>query len=301
MAGGVSKRMIDTQVRRGTLIRLRRGVYLSSAAWSDDAAEQHLILARAELAANPAAVLSHQSAALAWGLPWPTTAWSSQPISVTAPAGAGLSTAHLLATHHVADLPQHHLHRDQDGYLITNLARTAIDLASGLPLPEALVVLDAAARQLCESYVTQPRRSDYTNPKLVQAARAALERMAQERHRTGVLRAVTLTEPCRESAAESLSAGYFELAGIPRPEFQPPIATPFGTFFPDCWWPQHRPPLVGECDGAVKYVDPKAYVREKEREQVFRDLGYEVVRWLAREIMGQPAAVIDRVRRALNP
>jgi very-short-patch-repair endonuclease len=40
-------------------------------------------------------------------------------------------------------------------------------------------------------------------------------------------------------------------------------------------------------------------VLEKEREQVLRDLGYRFVRWLAKEIMLQPAVVMERIARAL--
>ena len=83
----------------------------------------------------------------------------------------------------------------------------------------------------------------------------------------------------------------------PRPEYQAPVRTPAGLFFPDCLWRAHG--VIGECDGAVKYADPRAFVREKQREQVFRDLGFQVVRWLAEEIMFRPWEVVARVDRAL--
>ena len=55
-----------------------------------------------------------------------------------------------------------------------------------------------------------------------------------------------------------------------------------------------------EADGAEKYRDQQAAVREKEREQVLRDLGYRSVRWLSKEIMARPDVVVDRVRRQLG-
>lgn len=85
--------------------------------------------------------------------------------------------------------------------------------------------------------------------------------------------AIALVEPCRESPIESLAAGHFHLAGLPCPLFQEPVRTRLGVFFPDCYWPEHR--LIGEADGAVKYADADAYVKEKEREQAFRDVGVE--------------------------
>lgn len=296
-ASGVSRAMIETQLRRGDLLRLRRGVYLASSAWPDEPAAQHLIRAHAEVSANPIAVLSHQSAALAWQLPAPGAAWHERPVSVTLPAGRGFSAARVVAEHHVAELPDSDLDTDADGYAVTTLARTAVDLAPGLPLPQALVILDASARQLCRGFVARPRRSDYANPRLADAARAILAKTALERRRPSLRDAISLAEPCRESAAESLSAGEFELAGLPRPGFQAALRTPAGTFFPDCYWRDAH--LIGECDGAMKYSDSRAYILEKEREQVFRDLGYRVVRWLAWEIMARPEVVVERVSRAL--
>ena len=109
---------------------------------------------------------------------------------------------------------------------------------------------------------------------------------------------ISLVEPARESAPESLSAGYFHLAGLPTPLFRAEIRTSGGSYFPDALWPEHN--LVGECDGAVKYRDPEAYVREKDREQALRDLGLRMVRWGAREIMTRPWVVVARVERELQ-
>ncbi len=292
--------MLATQLRRGRLIRLRRGVYLASASWPQDPTAQHLMLARAEVVAAPQAVISRQSAALVWGLPSPGWhPWHTFPIAISLPAGAGHRARSNGAQHHVEQLPAEHLARDPEGYAVTGLVRTAIDLSAGLPLPEALVILDAAARQLCTAFVVSPRRSDYSNPRLVEASRDQLADVARSRRRTGLSSAIGLAEPGRESAAESLSAGHFHLAGLPTPRFQAPVRTPIGTLFPDCLWEPQG--LIGECDGAVKYAEgSSAFVAEKEREQALRDLGYGVVRWLAKEIMARPEQVVARVARALG-
>ena len=297
--GGITKDMIETQLRNGRLRRLRQGVYVAASACSDDPAQQHVLLSYAEATANPDAVVSHQSAALVWGLPSPSPhGWADQPVSVTLPARRGYRRHALPAIHHVATLPPDQVVRDAAGYAVTSLPRTAVDMAAGLPLPDALVILDAAARALCAGFVAEPRRSDYSNPRLIRASRQMLAEVARQRRRTGLLPAIELVEPCRESAAESLSAGQFELAGVPRPEFQAKIRTRVGQFFPDCFWREHG--VVGECDGAGKYRDPNETVREKERHQILHDLGYGVVRWLAKEIMFQPAVVVARVQRELD-
>jgi hypothetical protein len=205
--------------------------------------------------------------------------------------------------HHVAALPTAEVTRDPEGYRLTTLARTAVELSAGLTLPEQLVLLDAAARTLCVGYVSHVRRNDYSNPRLVQAARDELACAATARRRPGLRTAIALTAPARESAAESLSAGWFQLAGLPTPEFQPGVATPLGIVYPDALWRgrgAHGRGVVGECDGAIKYREASAYVQEKEREQILRDLGFDVVRWLAKEIMLTPEVVVARVARALG-
>ena len=116
-------------------------------------------------------------------------------------------------------------------------------------------------------------------------------------HRSDLRSAVELVVPARESPAESLTAGHLQLAGLPTPPFQAPIDTPHGTVYPDFLWPDLR--LIGECDGAVKYSDQRSIVAEKEREQLLRDMGYGIVRWLAKEIMTRPDLVLARIERAL--
>lgn len=298
-AAGVSDEMLTTGLRRGELRKLRHGVYLAASAWPGDPAGQHLVLARAEVVANPGGVLSRQSAALVWRLPAPGPAdWAELPPSVSLPVSSGRRPRVGAALHHVERLPPEQVVRDPAGYAVTSVARTAVDLARDLSLPEALVLLDAATRTLCSTFVAHPRRSDFANQRLVWAAREQLTAVVRTQRSVRLAPAVALADPARESAAESLSAGQFHLAGIPRPVYNPPIHTVAGTLFPDCLWPEER--VIGECDGAVKYADTAAILREKEREQVLRDAGFRIVRWQAREVMGRPEVVVERVARALG-
>jgi len=298
LASGVTPAMIESQRRAGRLLTVRHGVYLSSDSWPDDAAARHLVLGHAEQVANPGAVLSHQSAAASWGLPSPSFQdWHEFPVCVTLPPGQGHGSQQRSALHRVMDLPAEHVTRDAEGYEVTSIARTAIDVAAGRPLPDSLVILDAAARQLVGHYVSKPRRSDYANPRLARAARDQLAAAAIGR-RPVPARGIGMSDPVRESAAESLSAGHFLLAGLPVPLYQARVTTRGGTFYPDFLWPELR--VIGEVDGAIKYQDANAFVLEKQREQILRDLGYIVIRWLAQEIMLTPWVVIERVARALS-
>jgi very-short-patch-repair endonuclease len=297
LASGVTARMLRTRLGSGDLVQVRRGVYLRTDAWPTDAAGRHVVSARAGQTVHTAAVVSHQSAALILGLPTPGFgSWEEQPVSVTLPV-TGHSTSSATAIHHTGPLPAGQVQRDKEGYLVTTPARTAVDLAADLPLPEALVLLDSAARLICASLVNQVRRRDYANPQLVRAAVELLEQAATTVRATRLRPVLALVNPSRESVAESLSAGHMQLVGLPTPLFQAEIRTPMGKVYPDFLWEDLH--LIGECDGAVKYDNANAYVLEREREQMLRDLGYRFVRWLAKEIMLQPAVVMERIARAL--
>jgi hypothetical protein len=299
LSSGLTAQTIRTQLAVGRLVRVRRGVFVASSAWPDDVAGQHLVQARAELVVYPDAVLSHRTAALVWGLPHPgLEPWEACSPTVSEATYSAARSRSGPVVHHLAQLQPGHVTRDEAGYAVTTLARTAVDLAAGLDLPQALVLLDAAARQLCVSMVAGIRRADYLNTKLIRATQDLLEEATPTRRRASLRLAIALTQPCRESAAESLSAGHFHLAGIPTPLFQHGIRTPYGTYFPDFYWPEQR--LIGECDGAMKYEDRDAIVREKRREQGLRDEGERFVRWMALDAMLDPTLVVGRVARALG-
>lgn len=269
---GVTRRMIATQLAAGRLIRVRQSVFLGAEHWPADAAGQHLVRARAETVIHPEAAISHASAALIWELPTPTLSkWDDAPITVTLPSGGPYRSRPGPVTHQLGPLPAGHLTRDSNGYRVTTIARTAVDLVRGLALPEMLVVLDAAARLLCASYVTKPRRADYSNARHRSRAIEELEEVARTCGVGGLAEALELVEPARESPAESLTAGHIHLTGIPQPLYQAAVRTPAGTLYPDCLWAEEH--LVGECDGAGKYTDEASIVHEKERELTLLDLG----------------------------
>jgi hypothetical protein len=286
--------MIRSQVAAGRLVRLRAGVFVAAGV---SETELNLLTARAEQTRRPEAVISHHSAASYWRLPTPSGgSWQQETVSLTV---AGGNRSHRPgATYHQAVLPDSAVTKDSAGYRITTPARTAIDLAAGLALPQALVLLDAAMRRTCEGFVIEPRRQDFRRAGYVHQARELLREAAESTRRRRLGRAIDLADPSRESAIESLSAGYFELAGLPRPSFQEPVRTAQGVYFPDCLWREHR--LIGEADGAIKYAGRKDLVAEKEREQALRDQGWAFVRWLGKEIMFQPEVVVARVARALD-
>lgn len=299
LGAGFSPQAIRSHLEAGRLVRVRRGVYVAASAWPDDPAAQHVMRARAELVLYESGVISHQSAALVWGLPHPGfQQWYELEPCISLPAGGTLRTRVGGIPHRVALLPGGHVTRDEAGYAVTTIARTAVDLAVGRDLPDSLVVLDVAARRLVESMVVSARRSDYANPRLIDASRAVLLDAARARRSAALAGRIAFADPRRESPAESLSAGWFELAGLPRPLLQHPIRTAAGVFFVDFYWEEQR--VVGECDGAMKYDDRERLVAEKVREDSLREVGHGVVRWLGRDLLRDPWGTVGRVARTLD-
>ncbi|MGC3992900.1 MAG: type IV toxin-antitoxin system AbiEi family antitoxin domain-containing protein [Propionicimonas sp.] len=299
IALGASKHRLEEAVRDGRLLRVRRGVYLDATKWPADPREQHLVRACAQQAYQAEGVVSHRSAAAWWRIPLPSTDWVDEPAWLTLPAGASFRSERSPGVVQlVARLPRHQVGTIDGGFPVTTIARTAADLVRTLELPEALVVLDGALRLLCADLVLNPRRSDYRNQRLVEAARAPVRDAMAGRGMAAARRWLEVADPVRESPIESLAFGHMMLAGLPLPECQVPIATPLGTFFPDFYWRDQD--LIGEADGRSKYADAGDMIAEKRREQVLRDQGHRFVRWDGGEIHARPHVVMARIGRALG-
>jgi hypothetical protein len=143
LQAGLSRHAVAHRLGTGRWRRLRRGVYCTAELWSSlDERRRHLLRARAELLVPvPERVLSHASAAAAWGLPLPAAGVG--PVWTT--DGDLRRTARRSADHvlEVASL------RPQDvaglnGLPVTAEARTVADCLRHLALTDAVAIGDAA-------------------------------------------------------------------------------------------------------------------------------------------------------------
>ena len=277
------------RVRSGELLHLRRGAYAEPEAVADAVARHRaLVLATVPLLA-PDAVVSHASAAVLHGLPLldPPPAR----VQVTRPearAGKNRGGVH----RHAAGLAEGEVVL-LDGIATTSLARTVVDLARSNRLESAVVTGDAALARL--------------------GTRAALDlALAQSARRPGVGRArhaAELMDWRAESAGESLSRLLLRELCLPQgpPEPQLKILDAYGRAVARCdfGWPDLG--VVGEFDGKIKYgrtLAPggrpeQAVFDEKVREDLLRDLGWEVVRWIWADLR-RPDVVAARLRRAFE-
>jgi hypothetical protein len=308
LSAGWSPDQLERAVQRGTLVRIRRGIY---AVPPPVAAARQLVipfdsrLARMRAvssALDSAAAFSHDSAAGAHGL------WNPHPPSgllhVTIPGQSDRQDAGLLV--HGTPLPEEFV-AVVDGVRVTTVARTAADLARRGDLPAALVVMDSALRHVLRRHVpdlesrlrsgTLPRRDvDEARSRLL-AAGAPMRGWPGSRT---VFAGIAHADPASASPFESWSRGWMIAVGLPSPELNVPVLGASGRrYFGDFVWREHG--LIGEADGVAKYGATSAEIRaalrgERERQADLEAAGWRVVRW----VTGDPGArLVARISRAL--
>lgn len=304
LAEGVSPGQLRAAVAAGHVRSVRHGV-LSVGAVPAELRDRHLEQIRAVLARIGApAVVSHGSAAVLLGLPYPSIVPPDDdvPVELTGRAWEGRGSRDWVRHH--ADVDRDEL-VVRDGVRVTGLARAAVDVARTRRGPDALVVVDAALRRMIElsldedielwDAVRSPRWVRDSAHRLVLVA----ERLAGAPGIVAARRWVPLGHPAADNALESYSRGVLLAAGVP-----PPIVGlgAYGddgrTYWPDLAWPEFR--VLAECDGRGKYTDPDVLYREKVRQEALERAGWVVVRWTWEEITYRPEVVVRRVVAALR-
>ncbi|HEY0237070.1 MAG TPA: hypothetical protein VGC37_00350 [Friedmanniella sp.] len=286
VANGLTAFGIRSELRRGNLHRVRRGVYSGEDA--TDPAQAHRRLLAATLAqTQPGAVVSHGSAAVLHGLPV---------------AHAALERVHLTRDRQGGGQQrrwvQVHGHRlgpadvwTIDGRAVTSPPRTVVDLACTLPIRDAVATGDAALRDGAE----------------LGELLAVLERVGPRRGVAAARRVLALLDPSSESYGESVSRVLLHEHGVVPPMPQTLVYDRRGTFVGrvDFAWPALG--VIGEFDGRIKYgrelepeEDPVEVLwGEKQREDRLRELGWLVVRWLWADLH-HPEEWMARLARALE-
>lgn len=285
MAIGSTYDEVVGQLRSGSLIRLRRGAYITPASRTPE--QHHRLLVESTMALGVAgSVISFGSAAVMHGLPVPRAAISKVHLTRDrADSGRIRPIVHV----HVAPLRAEDICMI-DGLPVTTLARTFVDLARTTWLGWGVAAGDQALR-------------------LGMSVNDVGEQLDRARRRRGVGRARAASElldPLSESAGESLSRVTFYEHQLPRPELQVDLydgGTKIATV--DFLWREQG--TVGEFDGKVKYgrllrpgeTPADAVFREKRREDAIRDLGLQMGRWVWSEIF-ERHQLIARMERSFR-
>lgn len=270
-----SRAALQRDVRHGVLERIAPGVYAPP--HTGEPEDQHRLLMRAVQAKSAEEpIFSHLSAAVGWNLPVLRPLPSRVHLSV-GPMTGGRSTT-MIVRHGIAPGPI----VERDGFQMTTLARTVVDVARTSTLHQAVSASDAALRGSDRDDPFSPRP-----PLLLSALNEELLACGRNRGVAVARAALDIADSASGSAGESCSRVTMALAGIPSPLLQAEFRDSRGLIgYVDFWWPEFN--LIGEFDGQVKYTDPRflrgrtpeqALRDEKVREDRLRAVGPRVARW----------------------
>jgi predicted transcriptional regulator of viral defense system len=286
-AVGVSRRLLTILIRRGLVVRSRRGVYaigsLAEMAKTDPAQLHALRVAGAIAVVKAEWVASHHSAAIIHGLDLLGRP-PDRVVAVTQGKRGGNLSGYRGVRVHVAKIPPGHVTR-KFGVPCTSVARTVVDLARSSPFIQGVVVADSALH----AGLTTRRRLDEV---LTQCARWPGIRDAR--------RVVEFSDRRSESVLESAARVIFHEHGLAPPDLQAWVGSQddprIGRV--DFLWAEHR--TIAEADGKAKYKDQELAVRQLRRDSRLRDAGFEVVHFTWAEIFYEPERVIGRILAAFD-
>jgi len=271
----------DLALRRGELVRIRRGVYAPTAAWAATAPwERYLTRVHAVALTVPDAVFSHESAAALRGLPIigdPGAVHVLRSAQGTSRENRGLRVHTTAAP---ADI------EPVDGLLLTGLAETVVGIARLRHPAYGLAVADAALRA--------------ADTLTVEALVAHNELGASSRGRRNARWALHRATALAETTLESISRAAIEWLGFEEPVLQTGFVADDGTVDrADFAWPSCA--VVGEADGALKYdgrygTPAEVVRREKRREDRIRRGVSGFARWGWAEL--RDPWQLDRILRA---
>jgi len=166
------------------------------------------------------------------------------------------------------------------GLPVTSPLRTVVDLASTLPLVEAVVAADGALRKRLIS---------------VAELEASVAARGRRRGAARLRRVSELVEPLTESAMETRLRMQLVLGGLPRPRAQVPLHDDHGRFVgrPDLYYPAAR--LAIEYDGATHR---DSLVEDDRRQNRLLNAGFRLLRFTASDLR-QPRVVVAQVSATL--
>ncbi|MEJ6489681.1 hypothetical protein PQI23_08100 [Leucobacter sp. USCH14] len=285
LRGELSKRRLAERIRTGHVIRIGRSGLAESEVWSQWHPQQRHLAAVlvAHRESRSAPIFSHVSAAALLGLPlWGFRGSVPHVLARSTHARTGALARHVMPVSE-AELVE------IAGIRCTAPDRTLFDLAAREREELLVGVADAHVRGLARSArrVDEAVVLDWRGQMLEHAQRSSGRRGVQKFRRI-----VGLADPRADSPLESVSRLHFHRLDIDvEPQFEIPNEGG-GTYYVDFRLLGQN--ILGECDGAQKYLDPQmlgartpgeAVLREKRRDDWIS--GYtrgRMIHWGARDV-----------------
>ncbi|MFG1795076.1 hypothetical protein [Nocardia sp. NPDC049149] len=286
LQGGLSDAEIRHQYR-SEWCRVRRGAYADRCVYGelDQVGKHRTLIDAAVPSMTEEAVVSHQSAAVLYGVPLWCTPLDRVCVTRNRRHGGRIKSdvkIHCAPMESVVEI---------DGLLVTAPARTVVDLARTLPFESAVVAGDALVREF------GPSEADLA---------AELERAKFRRRVSAARRVVAFLNGRSESVGESRSRVMCARLGLPVPSPQGNVFDAEANFLGRVDFYFEGTGVLCEFDGRLKYgrllrpgEDPgEAVFAEKIREDAIRACGFQLVRWTWPDLTTERPAT--RIRAALT-
>lgn len=287
LASGLNSRAIAQLVQGAELVRLRRGTYARAEWWrglNSTVRRRQLVFAHAlgTLRTSPGHfVYSHVSGASLHDLQLWKVDDRVHLTQETCPSGISHGRDVVAHTRPLGSREVCFV----DGLPCTTLERTVIDCCLMFTVPQAVILMDHAARMGADLGLVRARCTDLAGRNGVVALRRALE----------------LADPRSESAGESLTRELLHRLRITPPEVQYVVRTPLGEHRLDFAWPERKVAL--EFDGKTKYFDYRptgdVLFAERRREKALMEQGWTFIRVEWRDLFNE-VEFKYRVLRALS-
>jgi predicted transcriptional regulator of viral defense system/very-short-patch-repair endonuclease len=259
---GLTRKAIESRLKRGRLHAIHRGVY----------AVGHRILTpdgwrmAAVLAAGPDAVLSHYSAADLWGL----RGSARRQHDVTVPR-RGVRSRPAIRVHE-ALLPADEV-TDVRGIPVTSVPRTTLDLAAKRPMREvARLIHEAEVQRLWDPLSLWDLLERYPGRSGSRTARAALSERGW-----AVPKEVFTTA----------FAEFLDRRDLPRPEFNVWLNVGGHMYEIDCLWRAKR--VIVELDGRAAHDTARAFESDRAKDRRLTVAGWRPTRVTWRQLHREAA------------
>jgi hypothetical protein len=244
-------RQLIVAARSGQVVRLAPGAYADGSEWhaADDAVHHRTLIEAIVpmLAGEP--IVSHASAVVLHGLPW----IGDFPERVTVTDVRRSTGQRRVHVDRVGGSGRAIRTQRIDGFEVTSLPVTAVDIALRSDRRRAIAVLDDVMRRGADR----------------DTLLAELESRPSPRARVRARRLIEFASPLSGSVGESVSRLLFDDLGLPEPILQQRFTDRRGIIGDvDFWFPEQR--VIVEFDGMVKYSDPR-YRNGRSPEQVVID------------------------------
>lgn len=267
LRAGLTRRELHRRVERGELRPLTPDLFTDVA---EPVPDEQLRAAVVGLAA----VVSHSSAALLWGLeltstPTEPTVTVARDRSRAVRDGVRVARADLRTDEWV----------DRDGVRVTTVVRTVLDLCRSLTFREAVATGDSALRKGLVR---------------LEHLQAALRALPAGRGRERVARVVASLDPRSGSVLESLLRALLAQHGLhPQTQVEVMARTAGRIGRVDFAWVDLR--LVIETDGFAFHADRRRYREDRRRGNALVLAGWRVLRFSWEDVVSYPEHVVEMV------